>query len=38
MVALSGPRQIIVELVGRRAEEVEDKELWTSRSRPPMSS
>jgi len=27
VVALSGPRQIIVELVGPRAEEVEDKEL-----------
>ena len=27
MIALSGPRQIIVELIGPRAEEVEDKEL-----------
>ena len=27
VIALSGPRQIIVELIGPRAEEVEDKEL-----------
>ena len=27
VIAISGPREIIVELVGPRAEEVEDKEL-----------
>jgi putative transport protein len=27
VIALSGPRQVIVELIGHRAEEVEDKEL-----------
>ena len=27
MIALSGPRQIIVERIGPRAEEIEDKEL-----------
>jgi len=38
VIALSGPRQVIVEVSGRRAEEVEDKDLLDVRSRPPTSS
>ena len=38
VVALSGPRQIIVELVGPAPRRSRTRNSWMSRSRPPMSS